>query len=266
MVTAPEYRHVPTTTLAVLAQRLGRVFASASTWSRLVRTRGWRRPRTRVHPPKPKAGLRATEPNEYWHLDVTVIRLLDGTKLYLHAMLDNFSRRILAWHLAEKLSPLTTCDILAEAAKLLPNPIPSVAVVTDGGSENVNNTVDAALGDGPLRRVLAQVDIVESNSILEAWWRSLRHQWLYLNTLDTAAAVRRLVAFYVTEHNEVLPHSALKGRTPDEVYFGRAKNIPEELAAARKVARKERLAANRTLSCQACVAPGPAASEQASAA
>ena len=82
MVTAQEYRHVPTTTLAVLAQRLGRVFASASTWSRLVWTRGWRRPRTRVHPPKPKAGLRATEPNKYWHLDVTVIRLLDGTKLY----------------------------------------------------------------------------------------------------------------------------------------------------------------------------------------
>jgi hypothetical protein len=81
-----------------------------------------------------------------------------------------------------------------------------------------------------------------------------------------ATAARRLVAFYVTEHNEVLPHSALNGRTPDEVYFGRGENIPEELAAARKVARKERLAANRTLSCEACVAPGPAASEQASAA
>ena len=81
MVTADEYRHVPTSTLAVLAQRLGRVFASASTWSRLVRTRGWRRPRTRVYPAKPKVGLRATEPNQYWHIEVTVIRLLDGTKL-----------------------------------------------------------------------------------------------------------------------------------------------------------------------------------------
>ena len=59
MVTADEYRHVPTSTLALLAQRLGRVSASASTWSRLVRTRGWRRPRTRVYPAKPKIGLRA---------------------------------------------------------------------------------------------------------------------------------------------------------------------------------------------------------------
>jgi putative transposase len=71
MVTADEYRHVPTTTLAVLAQRLGRVLASASTWARLVSTRGWRRPRTRVYPAKPKVGLRATMPNQYWHVDTS---------------------------------------------------------------------------------------------------------------------------------------------------------------------------------------------------
>ena len=57
MVTAPEYRHVPTGTLAVLAQRLGTVWASASTWYRLVRRFGWRRPRLRVHPAKPKIGF-----------------------------------------------------------------------------------------------------------------------------------------------------------------------------------------------------------------
>ena len=75
MVPAPEYRHVPTTTLAMLTQRLGRVFASASTWSRLVRRRGWRRPRTRVYPVKPKIGLRANAPDCYRHIDVTVLRL-----------------------------------------------------------------------------------------------------------------------------------------------------------------------------------------------
>ena len=253
-ITHREHRHVPTSTLALLAQRLGKVFASATTWSRLVRTRGWRRPRTRVYPAKPKVGLRASEPNQYWHIDVAVIRLIDGTKLYLHAVLDNFSRRILAWHLGEKLSPLTTCKILADAAKHLPTPPPEVAVITDSGIENVNSTVDDALGSGPLRRVLAQIDIVESNSILEAWWRSLRHQWLYLNTLDTPAAVRRLVAFYVQQSNEVMPHSALNGRTPDEAYFGRAEDTPGELAVARKMSREKRLAANRTLSCAACTA------------
>ena len=99
MVTSPEYRHVPTSTLAVLAQRLGTVSASPSTWCRLVRTYGWRRPRLRVHPAKPKVGLRTTRADEMWHIDTTVIRLRDGTRAYLHAVIDNFSQRILggAW-------------------------------------------------------------------------------------------------------------------------------------------------------------------------
>ena len=111
MVTAPEYRHVPTGTLAVLAQRLGTVWASASTWYRLVRRFGWRRPRLRVHPAKPKTGLRTTRPNEMWHIDTTVIRLLDGTRAYLHAVIDNFSRRILAWRVAETFAPVNSVAV-----------------------------------------------------------------------------------------------------------------------------------------------------------
>jgi putative transposase len=86
MVTAIEYRPVPTGTLAVLAQRLGTVWASPSTWYHLVRTYGWRRPRLRVHPAKPKIGRRTTRANEMWHIDTTVIRLLDGSRAYLHAV------------------------------------------------------------------------------------------------------------------------------------------------------------------------------------
>ncbi len=97
MVTSDQYRHVPTGTLAVLAQRLGKVFASPSTWYRLARLYKRRRPRRRIHPSKPTVGIRASATNEIWHVDTTLIRLLDGTRAYLHAVIDNFSRRILAW-------------------------------------------------------------------------------------------------------------------------------------------------------------------------
>ena len=46
--------------------------------------------------------------------------------------------------------------------------------------------------------------------MIEAWWRSLEHNWLYLNQLDPVAKVRRLVAFYVDEHNRRLPHTGLR--------------------------------------------------------
>ena len=93
MVLAPEYRHMALRTLSLDAQRIGKVFAASSAWARLVRERGWRRPRLRVHPAKPTVAVRATRPNEIWHIDVSVLKLLDGTKAYIHAVIDNFSRR-----------------------------------------------------------------------------------------------------------------------------------------------------------------------------
>jgi hypothetical protein len=71
MVTSTEYRHVPTSRLAILAQRLGKVFASPTTWARLVRECKWRRTRTRVHPQQPKVGLRTPRPDAAWHVDTT---------------------------------------------------------------------------------------------------------------------------------------------------------------------------------------------------
>jgi len=122
MVTSEKYRHVPTGTLAILAQRLGKVFASPASWYKLIRRHGWRRPRLRVHPAKPKVGIRALRPDETWHIDTTIIRLLDGTKAYLHAVIDNFSRRILSWRLSDKFDPTNTIAILLNAYKGVTTP------------------------------------------------------------------------------------------------------------------------------------------------
>ena len=116
MVTSSEYRHVPTSCLAILAQRLGRVSAAPATWAKLVREHGWRRPRTRVHPDKPKVGLRTSRPDEAWHIDTTLIRLLDGSKAYVHAIIDNFLRRILAFRVAYRMDVANVVAVLSEAA------------------------------------------------------------------------------------------------------------------------------------------------------
>jgi putative transposase len=135
MVTSPDYRHVPTGTLAVLAQRLGKVWASPSTWYHLVRQHGWRRPRIRMHPAKPKIGLRTTRANEMWHIDTTVIRLVDGTRAYLHAVIDNFSRRILAWRVAETFAPVNSVAVLVAASRAA-TPLETIPVVlADAGVE-----------------------------------------------------------------------------------------------------------------------------------
>ena len=91
-----------------------------------------------------------------------------------------------------------------------------------------------------------------SNSLIESWWRVLKHQWLYLNTLDTVRTAEKLVAFYVQEHNTRLPHSAFHGQTPDEMYFGTGGRVPAELVAALQKARQARVEANRKRTCSAC--------------
>ena len=127
-------------------------------------------------------------------------------------------------------------------------------VRADGGVENFNKNIDELIESGLLRRVLAQTELRFSNSMIEAWWRALKHQWLFLNTLDSVGTVEKLVKFYVTEHNERLPHSAFRGQTPDEMYFGKGDGVPDDLESARNAARKERLAVNRALSCPVCEA------------
>jgi putative transposase len=165
----------------------------------------------------------------------------------------------LAWKLALHLEPNTTCQLLAEAAKHLPAGSDATSVVADSGVENVNEEVNAWFDVGPLRRVLAQVEVSFSNSMIEAWWRSLKHGWLYLHQLDTFAALEKLIGFYVDQHNTVVPHAAFAGHTPDEMDLGRGDHVPGELAAGHARARAARLESNRRLSCGAC-RPGQDAS------
>ena len=218
----------------------------------MVRIHDWKRPRNRIYPPKPKVGIRAAMPNEIWHIDTSIVRLLDGRRAYVHAIIDNFSRRILAWCVGGTFDPAVTATLLQQAAKgLLTDSVPQVYM--DRGVENTNSAVSALVESGTLRRILAQVDVLFSNSMIEAWWRMLKHQWLYLNELDSVETVRKLVAFYVEQHNSHVPHSAFKGwQTPDEIYFPMGAEVPEQLKLARVVARQARRESNLAQRCSAC--------------
>ena len=165
---------------------------------------------------------------------------------------DNFSRRILSWRLAERLDPNTTCEILKEAGKNLGL---TPTVIADSGVENVNAGVDQLMADGVVHRVLAPVEVSFSNSMIEAFWRSLRHQWLYLHSLDSFTQLEQLIDFYVNEHNTQMPHHAFGGQTPDEVYFDHADRVRDRLTAGQRQDRRGRMEANRGESCRACALP-----------
>jgi putative transposase len=158
-----------------------------------------------------------------------VVRILDGTRVYVQTVIDNFSRRILAYRVSDRLEVANTLAILAEAVRMSAGGNKgeeSTMLVADGGVENFNRSVDSFIDQGVPHRVRALADLEFSNSMIEAFWRTMTHQWLFLNTLDSVAAVRRHVMFYVQAHNNQIPRAALRRRTPDEVYFGRGMRSP----------------------------------------
>ena len=86
----------------------------------------------------------------------------------------------------------------------------------------------------------------------EEFWRSLKNSWIYLHRLDNFTALTRLIGFNVTAHNEVMPHPAFQGETPDEMYFGTGGLVAFELGIARQKARKGRMKVNRAAACSVC--------------
>ena len=108
------------------------------------------------------------------------------------------------------------------------------------------------MADGLVHRVLALVEVSFSNSMIEAFWRSLRHQWLYLHSLESFTELERLIDFYVKQHNTQMPHHAFDGQTPDEVYFDQVDRVRDRLTAARHHARRARMEEDRRELCRVC--------------
>lgn len=246
------YRHFSVRALALHAQRLGQVFACPGTWYRLMREHGWHRPVERVYF-RPEQGVRADAPNRIWHIDQTLLRLTDGTRVYIQAIIDNFSRCVLAWEVSLEYGGAYTVDLLRRAAGHLHLSEPPPVLWSDSGSENVNAVVQEVLSSRRFERVLAQIDIRFSNSMIERFFYSLKHRCLYLERLTSLDKLRELVGWFVEEHNRVMPHAAFHGQTPREMYLGTGAHIPDELRARHRDARRARLEHNQRASCGVCL-------------
>ncbi|MBX2813748.1 MAG: transposase [Myxococcales bacterium] len=87
---------------------------------------------------------------------------------------------------------------------------------------------------------------IDRNSMIESFWKAMKHNWCFLHSIDRSTTLRKLVEFYVKEYNQVLPHSAFQGQTPDEMYFGTGEHIPDQLEEAADLAREARIKAHRS--------------------
>ncbi|RPH40487.1 MAG: hypothetical protein EHM87_22035 [Burkholderiales bacterium] len=100
-----------------------------------------------------------------------------------------------------------------------------------------------------------QIDVEFSNSMIEALFRSLKHRWLFIFSLTTFESVCRAVDEYLTDHNNRIPHYALGGAVPLEVFSGTwTQESQLLLAEASATATFQRIEFNRTQKCGLCPA------------
>ena len=220
LLSDPRFFHFSISSLAIYAKRQIIVHASSATWRRLAKLWRIRRERKRIYPAKPKIGIRAARPDKLWHIDQTIVKIKNGTRVYIQSIVDNMSRMVLATKSTLDCGRIRTKELLIKAAQnarslgLSDNPV----LMSDNGSGNINDDVKSVamiLKD----HLIAQIDINFSNSMVESFFNRLKNSHLYFKTLDSLEQVQREVDFFISEHNNVIPLQALDGATPYEIFY-----------------------------------------------
>jgi putative transposase len=169
-------------------------------------------------------GLTVTRPNQAWAMDITYIPMARGF-IYLAAVVDWFSRRVLAWKLSITMESSFCIEALDEA--LSRNEKPEI-FNTDQGSQFTSEAFTGRLKEEGIGISMDGKGRWRDNVFVERVWKSIKYEEVYLHAYETVHEARTLIGRYIEFYNTIRPHSSLNGLTPDQVYFNR---LPESMAA-----------------------------------
>jgi putative transposase len=151
-------------------------------------------------------------------------RMLRGF-VYLTAVLDWATRRILAWRLSNSLTADACVEALEEAIHR--HGLPEI-MNTDQGSQFTSAAFITVLKSHGVRISMDGRGCWRDNVFVERLWKSIKYEEVYLHAYDSVSAARAGIARYAAFYNQRRPHRALDGATPDAVYFT---SLPAALAA-----------------------------------
>ncbi len=169
-------------------------------------------------------GLAVTRPNQVWAMDLTYIPMARGF-VYLAAVVDWFSRRVLAWKLSITMETSICIEALEEA--LSKNEKPEI-FNTDQGSQFTSEAFTRRLKENGINISMDGKGRWRDNVFVERVWRSIKYEEVYLHAYPSVSEARTSLSRYIDFYNAARPHSSLKAQTPDQVYFNR---LPESMAA-----------------------------------
>ena len=172
-----------------------------------------RHPEHRVYPYLFK-GLAIERPNQVWTADITYIPVQRGF-LYLVAVMDWATRRVLSWRLSNTLDARFCTDALTEALERYGRP---QIFNTDQGSQFTSLEFTATLKAAGVAISMDGRGRCMDNIFIERLWRSLKYEAVYLHELSDGFQAQRVIARWMAFYNTQRPHSALADSTPAEAY------------------------------------------------
>jgi putative transposase len=157
--------------------------------------------------------------NQVWSMDITYIPMRRGF-MYLFAVMDWYSRKILSWELSNTLDT----DFCLKGLRR--------AVADYGRPEIVNTDQGCQFTSELWREYLVENGILQSmdgrgrwvdNVVIERFWRTIKYEDIYLKSYENPVELEKGVAEFIARYNDHRPHQSLAGLHPDDVYRGNMK-------------------------------------------
>lgn len=178
-------------------------------------------------------GLAITRPNQVWCTDITYIKMQRGVRqlsrtmalvasLYLVAIMDWHSRKVLSWRLSNTMDAGVCIEALKEA---LATYGPPEIFNSDQGSQFTSIDFTNVLKDAKVKVSMDGRGRWIDNRMIERLWRALKYECVFLNAFETGLEARRGIGAWIAYYNEERPHSSHGLMTPDEVYDNRKPNM-----------------------------------------
>ena len=160
-------------------------------------------------------GLIINRPNYVWATDITYIPMERGF-MYLIAIMDWYSRRVLSWRVSNTMDADFCVDALEEALNRYGSP---EIFNTDQGSQFTSDAFTGVLKEHGVKISMDGKGCYRDNIFVERLWRSVKYECVYLKAFNDAAELKQDLKSYFQLYNSERPHQGLDNKTPDRVYF-----------------------------------------------
>jgi putative transposase len=160
-------------------------------------------------------GLTVDRPNQVWAMDITYIPMARGF-VYLAAVVDWFSRRVLTWRLSITMEVDFCLEAVEEALTKYGRP---TIFNSDQGSQFTSAAFTGLLLENKIAISMDGRGAWRDNVFVERLWRSVKHEEVYLRAYTSVAEARASLGRYLDFYNALRPHSSLDAQTPDHAYF-----------------------------------------------